>query len=187
MARVARAPRPVVVAAAVAVVAAVGGVVAWRATPLATTRVLDRGDARFDVLVQRRTERLGTASAELRPPVGQPQLTAAQAWSIAGMKVQPGRRKPSVRLATFVDPDFPKAAGPDNRMVPVAKRALVWVVVVPDAPAGFISGPVGRQERRPARQYACTNSIPVHAMTGASLGFWQDCWPVTGRTDRESA
>lgn len=177
MSRVVRAARPLAVAVIVGVVAAVGGVVAWRAAS-ATTHVRDRGDARFDVLVQRRTERFGDGGAELRPPDGQPQLTAAQAWSAAGMEGFRGRGKPSVRLATFVDPDFPVASGPGNRMVPVAKRALVWVVVA-DAPSIALGGPAvphpGMRKPRAARPDACRTSVPVDAMTGASLGIWQVC------------
>jgi hypothetical protein len=133
MRRVVGSARLVVAAAIVMAAALSGGHPSWGAAS-ATTRVVDRSDARFDVLVQRRTERLGDGGAELKPPDGQPQLTAAQAWSAAGTHRQPNGRKPSVRLATFVDPDFPVPAGPSRRLVPVAKRALVWVVVVPDVP-----------------------------------------------------
>jgi hypothetical protein len=71
---------------------------------------------RFDVLVQRRTERLDNSGAELEPPGGQPRLSAAQAWSIARAHRQPQGRKPSVRLATFVDPDFGVPTGPGRRI-----------------------------------------------------------------------
>ncbi len=173
MSRVGRAARPVVVAGMVAAVALVGGAASWRAAS-ATTRVLGRGDVRFDVLVQRRAERLDFAGAKIEPSGGQPRLSAAQAWSIAGAHRAPQGHKPSVRLATFVDPDFPVPAGPGRRLVPVAKRALVWVVVVPDVPV-IEFGPDVRQEDRPARQEACPTYTPVDAMKGQPLGTWHHC------------
>jgi hypothetical protein len=145
------------------------GVVAWRAAA-ATTRVLDRGDRRFDVLVQRRPEPLDTAGGWLRPPEGTPRLTAAQAFSIAGGQRQRGGGKPSVRLATFTDPDFrePEALGRDRRSGPVALLALVWVVVVPDVPqVGF--GP------SPGPPHACPTYTPVDATSGRPLGIWHHC------------
>ena len=173
MSPVVRAARPVVLAWMVAVVALVGGAASWRAAS-ATTRVLDRGDVRFDVLVQRRTERLDNSDAELEPPGGQPRLSAAQAWSIARAHRQPQGRKPSVRLATFVDPDFGVPTGPGRRLVPVAKRALVWVVVVPDVPLVDFGPGVG-QEDRLARHDACPIYTPVDAMTGQPFGTWHYC------------
>jgi hypothetical protein len=169
-----RAARTVVIAgmALVALVALVGGAASWRAP--SATRVLDRGDVRFDVLVQRQAERLDYAGAELQPPDGRPRLTAAQAWSIAGAHRAPRGRKPSVRLATFVDPDFPVPAGPGRQLVPVPKRALVWVVVVPDVPVVEF-GPDMRQQARPARQDACPTYTPVDAMTEQPLGTWHHC------------
>jgi hypothetical protein len=163
----------VVLAVAVAVALGVG-LVFWRAAS-ATTRVLDRGDVRFDVLAQRWTEHLGTAGAELRPPDGQPRLSPAQAWSAAGAHRQPNGRKPSVRLATFVDPEFPVPAGPGRRLVPVARRALVWVVVVPDTPVVEFGPDVGKEERlaRPAQR--CPTYTPVDAVAGKPLGTWHDC------------
>jgi hypothetical protein len=157
--RVTRAARPLVLAGIVAAIALVSGAASWRAAS-AATRVLNRGDVRFDVLVQRRTERLDDAGAEMQPPGGQPRLSAAQAWSIAGARRQPKGRKPSVRLATFVDPDFPGPAGPGRRLVPVAERALVWVVVVPDVPVVDFGPDIG-QEDRPARKDACPTYTPV--------------------------
>jgi hypothetical protein len=151
-----------------------GGGLASRRAAGATTRVVDRSDTRFDVLVQRRTDRLGGAGAELQPPDGQPQLTAAQAWSAAKAQRQPNGRKPSVRLATFVDPEFPVPAGPSRRLVPVAKRALVWVVVVPDVPQ-LDSGPDVGAENRPDRRGACPTYAPVDASTGQQLGTWHFC------------
>jgi hypothetical protein len=173
MRRVVGSARLVVAGAIVVAVALGGGLVSWRAAS-ATTDVVDRSDARFDVLVQRRTERLGGAGAELQPPDGQPQLSAAQAWSAAKAQRQPNGRKPSVRLATFVDPDFPVPAGPSRRLVPVAKRALVWVVVVPDVPLVDFGLPVGL-ENRPARRGACPTYTPVDASTGKQLGTWHHC------------
>jgi hypothetical protein len=157
----------------------VGGTVSSRAAS-ATTSVLSRGDVRFDVLTQRRTEVFDDAGAKLEPPGEQPRLSAPQAWSIAeawsgsGARRAPKARKPSVRLATFVDPDFPVAAGPGRRMVSVAKRALVWVVVVPDVPVVEFGPDVGQQDRS-ARQYVCPTYTPVDAMTGEPLGTWQHC------------
>jgi hypothetical protein len=164
-----------VVVAAIVVAVAVGGGLGSRWGASATTRVLERSDARFDVLLQRRAEPLGTAGAELRPPDGHPRLTAAEAWSAVGAQRQPNGRKPSVRLATFVDPDFPVPAGPSRRLVPVAWRALVWVVVVPDVPQ-LPSGPdVEGVENRPDRRGACPTYTPVDARTGEQLGTWQHC------------
>jgi hypothetical protein len=175
MSRVGRTARPVLFAVIVMIVALAGGIVSWR-TVSATTRVLDRGDARFDVLVQRRGERLGDASAKLEPPDGQPRLKAAQAWSIVGSHRAPQGRKPSVRLASFVDPAFGMPVGPGGRLVPVAKRALVWVVVVPDVPVVGFGGPsMPPGVERPARRQACPVYAPVDAMTGQSLGWWQHC------------
>ena len=173
MSRVVRAARPVAVAGMVAAIALVGGAVSWRDAS-ATTRVLNRGDARFDVLVQRRTERLDNSGGKIQPPGGQPRLSAAQAWSIARARRQPQGRKPSVRLATFVDPAFGVPTGPGRRLVPVAKRALVWVVVVPDVPLVDFGRGMG-QETRPARQDACPTYAPVDAMTGQPLGTWHHC------------
>jgi hypothetical protein len=174
MSRVLGSPRLVVLAAVVVAVVLGVGLVSWRAAS-ATTRVLDRGDVRFDVLVQRRTEHLGTAGAELRPPDGQPRLSPAQAWSAAGAHRQPNGRKPSVRLATFVDPDVPVPAGPGRRLVPVAMRGLVWVVVIPDALVVDFGPDVGKEERlaRPAQR--CPTYAPVDAVTGEPLGTWQGC------------
>ena len=172
MSRVLGFPRLAVIAA---VVVALGvGLVSWRAAS-GTTRVLNRGDARFDVLVQHRTEHLGTAGEELRPPDEQPRLSPAQAWSVAEAQRQPNGRKPSVRLATFVDPDFPVPAGPGRRLVPVAMRALVWVVVVPDTPVVEFGPDVGKEERlaRPAQR--CPTYTPVDAATGEPLGMWHHC------------
>jgi hypothetical protein len=178
MRRVVGSARLVVAVAIVMAVALSGGHASWGAAA-ATTRVVDRSDARFDVLVQRRTERLGdSAGAELKPPHGQPQLTAAQAWSAAKAHRQPNGRKPSVRLATFVDPDFPVPAGPSRRLVPVAKRALVWVVVVPDVPMMDIGPDMGvlGVENRPSRRIAaCPAYTPVDAVTGKQLGTWHYC------------
>jgi hypothetical protein len=174
MSRVGGSTRLVVIAAMVVAVAIGVALVSRRATS-ATTRVLDRGDVRFDVLVQRRTEHLDTAGAELRAPDGQPRLSPAQAWSVAGEHRQPGGRKPSVRLATFIDPDFPVPAGPGRRLVPVAMRALVWVVVVPDTAAVDFGPDVGKEERlaRPAQR--CPTYTPVDAVTGEPLGTWHHC------------
>jgi hypothetical protein len=177
MSPVVRAARPVIVAGMVAALALAGGGSSWQAAS-ATTRVVSREDPRFDVLVQRRAERLGSASARLEPPAGQPRLSAAQAWSIAGAPRARKGRKPSVRLATFVDPAFGVPTGPGNRLVPVAKRALVWVVVVPDVPAIAVGGPdfMPLGVERPARrQRVCPTYAPIDAMTGQSLGWWQDC------------
>jgi hypothetical protein len=167
-----------VVAAAIVVAVALGGGLASRRAAGATTRVVDRSDARFDVLVQRRTQRLGGAGAEvyppeLKPPDGQPRLSAAQAWSAAGAQRQPNGRKPSVRLATFVDTDIPLPVGPNRQPVPVTTRALVWVVVVPDVPQ-LDSGPDVGAGNRPARP-ACPTYTPVDASTGEQLGTWHYC------------
>jgi hypothetical protein len=75
-----------------------------------------------------------------------------------------------VRLATFTDADFrePEALGRDGRLGPVAVRALVWLVVVPDVPVvelGPASGP----------SYACPTYTPVDATGGKPLGSWQHC------------
>jgi hypothetical protein len=177
MSGLSRAARPVVLAGMVAALTLVGGAASWRAAS-ATTRVLDRGDVRFDVVMQRRTEGLDYAGdyagARIQLPAGQPRLSAAQVWSITGAQRQPQGRKPSVRLATFVDPDFGVPAGPGRRLVPVAKRALVWVVVVPDVPV-VAFGPDMGQKDRPARQDACPTYTPVDAMTGQPLGTWHHC------------
>jgi hypothetical protein len=171
-----RAARPAVFAAMVVAMALVGGADSWGAAS-ATTSVLSRGDARFDVLVQRRAEPLDGAGATLEPPDGQPRLSAAQAWSIVGMRRAPKGRKPSVRLATFADPDFPVPPGPGNLLVPVPKRALVWVVVVYGVPAMPVFGPdLAPGVERPApRRWSCLVYAPVDAMTGQSLGLWQHC------------
>jgi hypothetical protein len=145
--------RPLALAGTVTVVLlAALGVLAWpgaRSMPSAlfdaSTRVVDRSDPRFDVLVQHRPEALGDANERLTRPDGQPKLTAAKAFSIAHGERQPHGDKPSVRLATFTDPDFPTPVGPGHKLVSRAKRALVWVVVVPDVPSvefGPGSGPV---------------------------------------------
>jgi hypothetical protein len=173
MLRVVGSARLVVAAAIVVAVALVGGLVSWQAAA-APTRVVDRSDARFDVLVQHRNGRLGGTGAELMPPDGQPRLSAAQAWSAAGAHRQPNGRKPSVRLATFVDSDFPVPAGPGRRLVPVVKRALVWVVVVPDVPMVDFGLRVGL-ENPPARRGACPTYTPVDATTGEQLGTWHHC------------
>jgi type IV secretory pathway TrbD component len=173
MRRVVGSVRLVVAAAIVVAVALGGGLVSWRAAS-ATTRVMDRSDPRFDVLVQRRTERLGGAGAELQPPDGQPQLTAGQAWSAVGPHRQPNGRKPSVRLATFADSDFPVPAGPSRRLVPVAKRALVWVLVVPDVPLVDFGPDMGLEDRL-ARRAGCPTYTPVDASTGDQLGTWHHC------------
>jgi hypothetical protein len=176
MRRVVGSARLAVAAVIVVTVALGGGLVSWAAAA-ATTRVVDRSDARFDVLVQRRTERLDGGDAELKPPHGQPQLTAAQAWSAAGAHREPNGRKPSVRLATFVDPHFGVPVGPSRRLVPVAKRALVWVVVVPDVPLMDIGPDMGvlGVENRPARRGSCLTYTPVDAVTGKQLGTWHYC------------
>ena len=176
MSWIVRTARPAVFAGMVAAVALVGGADSWGAAS-ATTRVVSRGDPRFDVVVQRRAEPFGGADARLEPPDGQPRLSAAQAWSIVGMHRAPKRRKPSVRLATFVDPAFPVPSGPGNYLVPVPKRALVWVVVVPDVPQILLGtpDPSPGAERPAPRQWACPVYAPVDAMTGQSLGWWQYC------------
>jgi hypothetical protein len=159
----------------VAALVLAGGGASWPAAS-AATRVLDRADARFDVEEQRRTERLGTATAKLEPPDGRPRLSAARAWSIVGAHGAPQGPKPSVRLATFVDPAFGVPVGPGRRLVPVAKRALVWVVVVPDVTVEF-GGPAPLPGvKRPARrQWACPMYAPVDAVTGQALGLWHHC------------
>jgi hypothetical protein len=148
----------------------------------ATTRIVDRSDPRFDVLVQHRPEALGTAGGQLTRPDGEPRLTAAQAFSIVYGERQPhgGKPhggKPSVRLATFTDADFPTPVGAGHRLVPRAKRALVWVVVVPDVPV-VVFGPDFGPNSRPdsgARgpQPTCPIYTPVDALTGQPLGIWQ--------------
>ena len=140
-------------------------------TPGPPTQVVDTSDQRFDVLVQRRPERLGTAGGRLGRPEGRPRLTAGRAFAVAGGQRQPNGAKPSVRLATFSDADFPTAVGRAHRLVSGAVRALVWVVVVPDVPQvefGPDFGPRGR----PA---ACPTWTPVDALTGQPLGTWQFC------------
>jgi len=154
--------------------------------PGPTTQVVDRSDRRFDVLVQRRTEPLGSAGGRLSPPDGRPRLTAARAFAIAGGAGQPNGAKPSVRLATFTDPDFPTPVGPGHRLVPRPLRMLVWVVVVPDVPVEY--GPGGGPDFRPdagpnagpdagpgGRTAACPTRTPVDALTGQPLGIWQEC------------
>ena len=170
--------RRLALAGAVAVVLVVGGVSAWPAAwsvpgPLsgAITRIVDRSDPRFDVLVQHRPEALGTAGEQLTRPDREPRLTAAQAFSIAHGERQPHGGKPSVRLATFTDADFPTPIGAGHRLVPRAKRALVWVVVVPDVPTvdfGPDFGPRGPRS-------ACPTYTPVDALTGEPLGTWHRC------------
>jgi hypothetical protein len=136
-----RLARRLVLAGTLVVVLIVGGITAsWAAWKVAdrrlgaTTQVIDRSDERFDVLVQRRLEGLDTAGGQLTRPEGAPRLTPAQAFSIAHGQRQPDGSKPSVRLATFSDADFPTPVGLDGRLVSRARRALVWVVVVPDVP-----------------------------------------------------
>jgi hypothetical protein len=180
--------RRLAVAGAVAVVLLIGGVSTWRAAwslpglrSGATTRIVDRRDPRFDVLVQHRPEALGTAGEQLTRPDGEPRLTAAQAFLIAHGQRQPHGGKPSVRLATFTDADFPTPVGAGHRLVPRAKRALVWVVVVPDVPDvaigprfGPASGPNSPPDSGPrAPQHACSSYTPVDALTGEPLGIWQ--------------
>jgi len=170
MGRSGRLARRLTLAGIVAVAILAGSVVTWR-TAAATTRVLDRGDRRFDVLVQRRTEPFGGAGGQLQPPDGKPRLTAAQAFSIARGRRQQGGGKPSVRLATFTDPDFqePEVVGLGRRLLrPVAVRVLVWVVVVPDVPAVEF-GP------NPGPPRACPTYTPVDATRGRPLGIWQYC------------
>jgi len=173
-----RLARRLALAGPVVVVLLVGGVsaswAAWKAPGSRwgpTTRVIDRSDGRFDVLVQRRPEALDTAGGQLTRPDGNPRLTPAQAFSIARGQRQPDGRKPSVRLATFSDADFPTPDGPHRRLVSRAKHALVWVVVVPDSPAVEFGPDFGpkRQQRR------CATSTPVDATTGEPLGTWQHC------------
>jgi hypothetical protein len=158
------------VAGTVALALLAGGILSWRAAS-ATTRVLDRSDSRFDMLVQRRTESFGNAGGQLGPPTGRPHLTAAEAFSIARGDRQPHSRKPSVRLATFTDPDFPEPdpADPNHRLHPVAVRALVWLVVVPDVPVVEF----GPNPPYPSR--ACPTYTPVDAATGKPFGVWHHC------------
>jgi hypothetical protein len=187
MDRLRRHGRPLALAGTVTVVLLALGILAWpgaRSMPSAlfdaSTRVVDRSDPRFDVLVQHRPEALGTAGGQLTRPDGEPRLTAAQAFSIAGVKRPPHGDKPSVRLATFTDPDFPTPVGPGHKLVPRAKRALVWVVVVPDVPAvafgaafGAAFGPDSHPDsglRGP--QHACSSYTPIDALTGEPLGIW---------------
>jgi hypothetical protein len=179
--------RRLALAGAVAAVLLVGGLwagrAAWSVPGLvsgATTRILDRSDPRFDVLVQHHPEALGTAGEQLSHPDGEPRLTAAQAFAIAHGERQPHGAKPSVRLATFTDADFPTPVGAGHRLVPRAKRALVWVVVVPDVPVvafGAVFGPDFGPNSRPdsgARgpQSTCPSYTPVDALTGEPLGIW---------------
>jgi hypothetical protein len=166
-------------AGAVAVVLLAGGVSTWRATGSvpglrsgATTRILDRSDPRFDVLIQHRPEALGTADGQLTRPDGEPRLTAAQAFSIADVGRPPHGDKPSVRLATFTDPHFPTPVGPGHKLVPRAKRALVWVVVVPDVPAVAFGATFGPDSGPRGPQHACASYTPVDALTGEPLGTW---------------
>jgi hypothetical protein len=165
-------------AGTVAVVLIVGGITAswaaWKAPGRrlgATTQVIDRSDARFDVLLQRRPEALDTAGGQLTRPEGTPRLSPAQAFSIAHGQRQPHGRKPSVRLATFSDADFPTTVGLHRRLVSRAKHALVWVVVVPDVPEVAFGPDFG--PKRP--QFRCPRYTPVDAMTGEPLGTWQHC------------
>jgi hypothetical protein len=173
-----RLPRRLVLVGTVAVVLVVGGITtswaAWKITGRrlgATTQVIDRSDGRFDVLVQRRPEALDTAGGQLTRPEGTPRLTPAQAFSIARGQRQPDGRKPSVRLATFSDADFPTPVGLHRRLVSRAKRALVWVVVVPDVPELEFGPAFGRQRS----QFRCPSYTPVDAMTGEPLGTRQHC------------
>jgi hypothetical protein len=163
--------RRLALAGTVAVAVLAGGVESWQ-TAAATTRVLDHGDRRFDVLVQRRTESLDDAGGQLGPPADQPRLSAARAFSIARGQRQPGGGKPSVRLATFSDPDFPEpeAVGLGHRLHPVAVRVLVWVVVVPDVPV-VDYGP----NPDPPGSHTCPTYTPVDATAGKALGTWQHC------------
>jgi hypothetical protein len=183
MDRLRRHGRPLALAGTVTVVLLALGILAWpgaRSMPSAlfdaSTRVVDRSDPRFDVLVQHRPEALGTAGGQLTRPDGEPRLTAARAFSIAGVERPPHGDKPSVRLATFTDPDFPTPVGPGHKLVPRAKRALVWVVVVPDVPAvafGAAFGPDSHPDsglRGP--QHACSSYTPIDALTGEPLGIW---------------
>ena len=176
--------RRLALAGAAAVVLLVGGVSVWPAAwsvpglrSAATTRIVDRSDPRFDVLVQHRPEALGTAGEQLTRPDGEPRLTAAQAFSIAHGGRQPHGGKPSVRLATFTDADFPTPVGAGHRLVPRVKRALVWVVVVPDVPVvafGALFGPDSGPNSDPrGPQSTCPTYTPVDALTGEPLGIWQ--------------
>jgi hypothetical protein len=151
---------------------------AWRAAgnvpglPLGpATQVVDSSDQRFDVLVQRRPARLGTAGGRLSRPEGRPRLTAARAFALAGGQRQPNGAKPSVRLATFTDADFPTTVGPARQLISRAVRALVWVVVVPDVPEVELGPDVGAR----GRPGACPTWTPVDALTGEPLGTWQFC------------
>jgi len=170
MGRSDRVLRRLALAGTVAVALLASGVVSWQ-TAAATTRV-DRGDRRFDVLVQHRPEPFGGAGGRLQPPDGKPRISAARAFSIAGGQRQQGGGKPSVRLATLTDPDFPEpeALGRDPRLHPVAVRVLVWVVVVPDVPVVEFGPNPG-----PAPNYACPTYTPVDATGGRPLGTWQHC------------
>jgi hypothetical protein len=176
--------RPLALAGTVAIVLLALGILVWpgaRSMPSAlfnaSTRVVDRSDPRFDVIVQHHPEALGTAGGHLTGPDGQPRLTAAQAFAIAHGQRQPHGGKPSVRLAIFTDADFPTPVGAGHRLVPRAKRALVWVVVVPDVPVveyGPDFGPNSRPDsgaRGP--QPTCPTYTPVDALTGEPLGIWQ--------------
>jgi hypothetical protein len=189
-----RRARRLVLAGLVPAVVLTLGISTWSAAgsgfgpfPGPTTQVVDRSDRRFDVLVQRRPERLGSAGERLIPPDGRPRLTAARAFAIAGVERQPHGAKPSVRLATFTDPDFPTPVGPGHRLVPRPLRVLVWVVVVPDVPVVEF-GPGGGPEFGPdfkpdagpgpgpgGRTAACPTRTPVDALTGKPLGTWQEC------------
>jgi hypothetical protein len=186
MNRLRRRGRPLALAGTVTVVLLALGLLAWPGARSmrsvlfnASTRVVDRTDPRFDVLVQHRPEALGDANERLTRPDGQPQLTAAQAFSIAHGERQPHGDKPSVRLATFTDPDFPTPVGPDHKLVSRAKRALVWVVVMPDVPSvefGPEFGPdFGPQSGPQGPQHVCPTYTPVDATTGEPLGIWQHC------------
>jgi hypothetical protein len=161
-------------AGSLAVVLTVGGVVSWR-TASAATRVLDRSDSRFDVLVQRRTERfVARFGARLEPPLQHPRLTAAQAFSIANGSRQPHGGKPSVRLTTFSDPEFPTPVGAGGKLRSRPVRALVWLVVVPDVPVVYFGPDFG--PRGPRRR--CPTFFPVDAITGKPLGmWWHHCEP----------
>jgi hypothetical protein len=173
-----RLARRLVLAGTLVVVLIVGGITAsWAAWKVAdrrlgaTTHVIDRSDERFDVLVQRRLEGLDTAGGQLTRPEGAPRLTPAQAFSIAHGQRQPDGSKPSVRLATFSDADFPTPVGLDGRLVSRARRALVWVVVVPDVPAVEFGPDFGPKRQ----QFRCPSYTPVDAATGEPLGTWQHC------------
>jgi hypothetical protein len=114
---------------------------------------------------------LASVTAGLLLGLGVPTLGPSPTWSTPATKRQPNSAKPSVRLATFSDADFPTAVGRAHRLASRAVRALVWVVVVPDVPQvefGPDFGPRGR----PA---ACPTWTPVDALTGQPLGTWQFC------------